>query len=584
MIVATPLTPREAILCGLLADLFGVPRVTPGDSFVRLGGDSIIAVQLVGAARKAGLRIGVRDVLTQSDVAALAAVARTTTTAGAGPGDGDGAGPLPPTPIMHWLRERGGPADHYHQYVVVRTPAGLTHERALTVIQALLDRHDALRLRRTPPGGALTDHLVIQPVGAVRAGSALTRVSTEGLGPSDSAPLVRREVEAARDRLSLGDGTVLQAVWYDAGPDRPGRLAVVINHMVVDGISWRVLTGDLATAWEAVSAGRPPRLDPVPTSFRRWAGLLAAEASAPRRAAELPHWADTLRPGTLRLADRPLDPGQDLEERAGHHAVTLPAGITGPLLTEVPERLNADVNEILLTGLTLALAEHRHHHTSGGASGVLVDLEGHGREELFEDADVSRTVGWFTSIFPVRLELGRFDARDVRAGGPTVGAALARVKEHLRGIPDKGIGYGLLRHLHPAAGPVLSGAATAEIGFNYLGRFTGDPDRDWHILPEYGARLDSVTPGMPMAHVVEIGAITLDSPDGPVLRADWTWATGAVGEAAVHGLAESWFRMLTALVTRARRPDAGGPTPSDVALSSIGQDEIDDLEAALEAF
>lgn len=563
------LTLQEEILCGLLAGLFGMPKVGPGDSFVGLGGDSIIAVQLVAAGRRAGLRIRVRDVLTEPDVAALAAAAQPTARLGPGCG-GDGIGAMQPTPIMRWLQERGGPADSYYQFVVVRTPAELNLDRARAVLQALLDRHDMLRFRLADTGPETL------PVGTVRAEACLTRVASTG---AVTAQEVEREVHAARDRLSLRDGAVIQAVWFDAGADRPGRLALAVNHLVVDGISWRVLTGDLAQAWAAVAGGRSPEPDPVPTSFRRWSQLLTAEAAADGRIAELPYWSDTVRPGTVRLGGRPLDPARDHEDLARHLSLTLPAGTAVPLLTSAAERLGADANEILLTGLALALADWLRDATS-----VLVDLEGHGREEISSDADPARTVGWFTTLFPARFVLDGLRGPDVPSGGATVGLALRRVKDQLRRIPDKGIGYGLLRYLNPVARELLAAADRPDLGFNYLGRFPAAAAADWQLLPEYGARLDAPGPGMPMAHAVEVSAITLETTEGPVIHADWAWAEGALSEPEVRQLAETWFRMLTALVAHAERPDSSGPVASDLALSTISQDELDDLAAALEAF
>ncbi|MER7730152.1 condensation domain-containing protein [Streptomyces erythrochromogenes] len=571
-------TEAERILCGVLADLFAVPEVGPQDGFVRLGGDSIIAVQVVGAARRAGLRITVRDVLTLPDVAALAAAALPSARS-VRPGADDGVGPVLPTPVMRWLDERGGPADRYYQYLVVRTPAGLTGQSAAEVLQAVLDRHDMLRVVRDGSGWRT------RPAGSVSAGQCLRRVATEGR--EATAEEVAREVHAARDRLSVEGGVIVQAVWFDAGAGLPGALALVVNHVVVDGISWRVLTGDLGRAWEAVAAGRAPAgaLDPVGTSFRRWSELLAAEAAGGRTAAEAPYWSGVVRPGAGIAGRRPLDAARDHEDRAAHLALSLPAATAGPLLTSVADRLGADANEVLLTGLSLALARWRPCGPE-----VLVELEGHGREDIGAEADLSRTVGWFTTLFPTRFALDGLGAADAEEGGPTAAEALRRVREQLRAVPRKGIGYGLLRHLDPAAGEGLAAAEPAGLGFNYLGRLGGPGGGgDWQLLPAHGARLDAPGPGMPMAHAVEVSAFVLESADGPVLHADWAWADGVHDEAEVRTLAEGWFRMLGALVALADRTGPAVPSTvptavppaSGLALDAIGQDELDDLAASL---
>ncbi|MEW1569302.1 condensation domain-containing protein, partial [Streptomyces sp. NPDC093509] len=251
---------------------------------------------------------------------------------------------------------------------------------------------------------------------------------------------------------------------------------------------------------------------------------------------------------------------------------------TGPLLTTAAETLRASANEMLLTGLALALAGW----PPCGLS-VLVDMEGHGREEISAETDLSRTVGWFTTLFPVRFELDRLDAPDAVAGGPTVAVALQRVKDLVRTIPGKGLGYGLLRHLRPDIGQTLAAADRPDIGFNYLGRFEVATAADWQMSPEFGARLDAPGPGMPLAHAVELNTVVLESAEGPVLRADWAWPSGVLDGDELRALAESWFRMLTALVTYADRPSVGG-AGGDMTVAMIDQDELDDLAATLDLF
>lgn len=165
-----------------------------------------------------------------------------------------------------------------------------------------------------------------------------------------------------------------------------------------------------------------------------------------------------------------------------------------------------------------------------------------------------------------------------------MGNAVKRVKEQVRGVPDKGVRYGLLRYLNPETGELLEKAAQPEFVFNYLGRFEASDDADWSVVAEYGTGLDDTGSGMPMAHSIEVNAATVDRTDGPVLRATWTWADSVVSEADTRELADGWFRMLRALVAHAREPGAGGLTPSDLTLSSLSQHEIEEIESDLRAF
>ncbi|MEV4432052.1 amino acid adenylation domain-containing protein [Streptomyces sp. NPDC049585] len=576
----TPRTPREELLCDLFAEVLGLDGVGADDNFFELGGDSILSIQLVSRARKAGLVLTARDVFKHQSPAALALIAADSGAATAQEAPDAGVGTLPLTPIMHWLRELGGPSDGFNQSMVVQVPAGADEDRLLRAVQALLDRHDALRLRLTGPDGWTPE---IAPVGAVAAAGCLERVDVTGLTGEALAEAVAVHGEAARQRLAPADGAVLRLVWFDAGTERPGMLLIVAHHLVVDGVSWRILLPDLAAAWEGAADGATPAPDPVPTSFRRWSQRLTEAAADPARTAELPVWQRVLDTPDPQLGTVAPDPGRDVAATTVSVTLRLPAEVTEPLLTSVPAAFHAGVNDVLLTGLALAVREYRTRR-GHGAGAVLLDLEGHGREEILDGAELSRTVGWFTSLFPVRLDPGPVTDADVRTAGPELGRALKRIKEQLRELPDNGIGHGMLRHLNPDTAPRLAGRAAPQIGFNYLGRFPasggGAPTADWAVVP--GVKGPAPRDGaMPVGHTLEINAITEDRPGGPELSAVWTWPAALLTEAEVRELAEGWFRALRALADATATTDVGGYTPSDLSLVELSQDEIDDLEAEL---
>ncbi|MFE2448589.1 condensation domain-containing protein, partial [Streptomyces sp. NPDC059426] len=265
-----------------------------------------------------------------------------------------------------------------------------------------------------------------------------------------------------------------------------------------------------------------------------------------------------------------------------HLRLTLPPERTEPLLTRVPAAFHGGVNDVLLTALGLAVADWRRRRGHAEATGVLVDLEGHGREDIVEGADLSRTVGWFTSLYPVRLEPGVEDWADLWGGGREAGQTLKRVKEQLRALPDSGIGYGLLRHLNPDTGRELAALPTPQIGFNYLGRLAAGTDTDWAAAPEADGLGGGADDAMPLPHALEINATTEDGPGGARLGVVWSWPDGLLSEDDVRDLAETWFRALDALVAHAEGPGAGGHTPSDLTLVSLTQDEIDAFEDELE--
>ena len=586
-------------LCALIADVLGLAAVDPGQSFTGLGGDSIQAIQVVSRARPAGLLVTTREVLRSETVAALAAGARAVGRSGAGTGPARTArrfGPFAPTPIMAWLGELGGPVDTYNQSLVL-TPAGFGTEDAVRVVQALLDTHDILRLRvpggagaagadsagTEPTGTESTDaRPLVPPPGSVDARALIEHVEAGALGDEELPGLVTERVRAARRLLAPAEGIVLRAVRVDRGPARQGRLALVVHHLAVDGVSWRILQDDLRSSWEALAAGRAPEPAPVPTPFAHWAGLLRADATSGRRMAEAARWTDTLRPAPEPLGGVCASDRLDAESAVNRHTLTLPPDITGPLLTVAPGLVNGTVNDVLLTGLALAVLAWRRPDTGDGDGGsVLVDIEGHGREEITDGVDLSRTVGWFTTMYPVRFDLGLPDLADARAGGPTVGAALRQVKETLRTIPDHGIGYGLLRHGNSRTGPGLAALGIPEIGFNYLGRFPMGDTADWAAAPGHDFALDDADEGLPMAHAVEVNAAAHEGPDGLTLSATWTWAGNAYPADRVRALAEEWFAMLRALARHTALPGAAGLTPSDVSLTGLSQADLDAFESQL---
>ncbi|GAB2566039.1 hypothetical protein GCM10027167_86330 [Nocardia heshunensis] len=569
-----PRTPQEELLCGMFSTVLGVERVGIDDSFFDLGGDSIVAIQLVSRARVAGLVFGVRDVFAHRSVAELVAVATETNTEIPVEVPGAGIGELSATPVMQAVAARGGRLDGFFQSMGTPLPFGAGHDHVLAAVQALLDHHDALRLQLSwplQPGAA--QELRVLPVGAVVADQVLCRVDVTGVADSELGALVAAQTRAAQARLAPEIAVMVQAVWFDAGASKPGALLLVINHWVVDGVSWRILIPDTMAAVTAAMAGQPPLLAPVPTSLRRWTQRLVEHAAT--RETELVLWQRIRATADPLLGIRALDPAQDTTATSAALVLRLPTEVTASLLAAVPAAFQSEINDVLLAALARAVRRWR-----GTDDAVLVDLEGHGREEFAVDLDLSRTVGWFTSLYPVCLDPGTGDAV----------SAVKRVKEQLRAIPDKGLGYGLLRYLNPHTATQLTGPSP-QIGFNYLGRFRTDnthhtdgTDGDigtqsnvWQVLTGLAAGADT---DMPLAHVVEVNAAVDDNGDGPVLSAVWSWAQNLLDQTHVRQLAQAWFEELTELVTVVAA-GSGGHTVSDFALVSLTRPEIETLETEL---
>ncbi|MGE0126450.1 MAG: condensation domain-containing protein, partial [Vicinamibacterales bacterium] len=583
-VIRPPRTPQEELLCALFAETLGVGEVGIDDNFFALGGDSIMSIQLVSRARRAGLAITPRAVFQHQTAASLAAVAAATQEPTAEAISDVAVGELPATPIMRWLAERGGPIGRFSQAMLLTVPAALGIEHLAAALQSVLDHHDVLRLRLDTP--AQDWRLSVIPRGSVPARDCIYRADIAGLDPAERQALIAKEASLAAGRLAPLAGMMLQAVWFDAGRRASGRLLLVIHHLAVDGVSWRILLPDLEAAWTAAVQGKPASLPAATTSFRRWAQALAAEAQRAERLAELPVWTAIQDGAALSLFDGALDRSRDVTGSARELTLTLPPAITAPLLTRVAAAFHAGVNDVLLTALALAVIDWCRRHGRGGATqAVLVDVEGHGREEFGTGSaglDLSRTVGWFTSLYPARLDpgaldSGRLDLDEALGGGEAIGRALKAIKEQLRALPDRGLGYGLLRYLNPQTTAAVAALPSPQLGFNYLGRFAAPGSADWAGAPE-AVPLGGGDAALALAHAIEVNALTLDGAEGPSLSATWTWAPALICEAEVQDLAESWFRALTALVRHAERPEAGGRTPGDLALLRLTQDEIDAIE------
>jgi nonribosomal peptide synthetase CepB len=427
--------------------------------------------------------------------------------------------------------------------------------------------------------------LVVPPRGLGVAG-LVRRVDAAGVDAAGLGVLAGAEQAAAAGRLDPAGGVMVQACWLDRGPGEAGLLVVVVHHLVVDGVSWRVLLPDLEAAWTAVAARREPVLDPVGTSFRRWSQLLAEMAGQEQTARELGWWQRVLDGGDPLLGSRPLGPA-DTAGGMRRMPVPVAADLAGTLTTKVPAVFGCGVHEVLLAGLVAALVRWR---PGGLAGGALVDVEGHGREQVGADVDVSRTVGWFTSHYPVRLDPGPVAFAEVASGGAAAGRLLKRVKEQVRAVPGNGLGFGLLRYLNPRAGAVLAGYPVPQVGFNYLGRFTAAG------LDEVGAGREPVAwrpagrvlggsadPDMPAGHVLEVSGLVRDLPGGPQLQLVLAWAGQVLGEPEVAELARLWAGALAGLAAHAAQPGAGGLTPSDLPLVSLDQDQIEELEFRLDS-
>ncbi|MCD2155393.1 non-ribosomal peptide synthase/polyketide synthase, partial [Rhodococcus cerastii] len=545
-----PSGPVERIIADAAASVLGVERVGVDDSFFALGGDSIVAISLVSRAKAAGVVFTPRDVFERKTVARLAEIAL--------PADesvvleelpGKGVGFVPLTPIAAKILGTAGSIDTFYQAVSVSVPVGLDLSRLAATLQVVVDQHDALRARLLP------DHSGFDIAPGCAVDTWVRRTVTEALpGTPEFEEALTQATADAASRLDPYRGDTAQIVWLDSTHDS-GRLVVVIHHLVVDGVSWRILLPDFAAAWQQIVHGGTPVPMPVGTSLRRWShGLTELSPSA-----ELEYWREVVDSDGAPIGSRPLDAERDRGSSLRRVRVDIDRDTTDHLLRAVPSHYRTGVNDGLVSALALAL------RTWSGSQRMLVSLESHGRDEaVLPGADLSRTVGWFTAVYPVRIDLTGL--------GVDTPAVVKSVKEQLRTTPGSGIGYGLLRRAGMLTGP------EPQIGFNYLGKMStaefGDELRAAGWIPDAGIDLNNGSGSdLAVSYAIDINAAVVDGPEGEFLSASFAFPEGIFEPAAVAELATAWRVELEKIA--ASVGDHAGLTPSDVPLVSASQDEIE---------
>ncbi|MFL6332308.1 MAG: amino acid adenylation domain-containing protein, partial [Pyrinomonadaceae bacterium] len=525
--------------------------------FFELGGDSILSIQIVTRAAQAGLRLTTKQLFQHQTVAELAAAAGRGEAAAAAE-QGLVTGELPLTPIQHWFfgQEMADP-HHYNQSVILSVRRPLDGPRLEQAVGHLTAHHDALRLRFRADAEGWRQRLA----GTVEA-VEVRRVDVSALGEAERRAAVGRAADEVQRSLDLEHGPLIRVALFDGGAEGPSSLLFVVHHLAVDSVSWRILLEDLQTVYEQLEAGEAVRLRAKTTSFKRWAEALAEYARGPELEAEAAYWS---RVAGTRPAALPVDKsgGENTQASAASVSVSLGREQTQRLLKEVPAAYGTQINDVLLLALVRAFDGW------AGEPSLLVDMEGHGREEVAEGVDVSRTVGWFTSIYPVLLKL--------EGGG--VGDELRRVKERLRAVPQRGIGYGLLRYMgREETRRLMRELPDAELSFNYLGQLdqvlaedgllgAGGGDPSGEPFSRRGRR----------SHLLSVNSLVA----GGRLQVSWTYSENLHERATVERLAADYIAELERIIDHCLTAgEAGGYTPSDFPLAGLGQEALDAVAAA----
>ena len=444
-----PRTANEKKLAEIWAKMLQLEQVGIYNNFFELGGDSILSMQIIAKANQAGLQLTPRQFFEYQTIAELAAVAATNKKIEAEQGLVNGLAPL--TPIQHWFFEENFiEKHHWNQSVFLEVRERINPDLLTEVLKELLKHHDGLRLRYSfeETGWQQTYADFDETV-------PLTYFDFSNLSKSEQQSAITTKATKLQSSLNLTEGPLLQVALFDLGKTQCQHLLIIVHHLVVDGLSWRILLEDLQITYGQVSQGGAIELPLKTTSFKHWAQRLPEYVQSQLLPQELDYWLTQIPSETVPL---PVDfpDGNNTLALAETVSMTLSQEDTQALLKEVSGTYETQINEVLLTALVQAVEPWI------ASRSLCINLEGHGREEIFDDVDLSRTLGWFSTIFPVFLDLKK--TTDIQT-------ALEYVKTQLRSIPNHGIGYGLLRYLSEEQGAFLrERMPNPEIRFNYLGQ------------------------------------------------------------------------------------------------------------------
>jgi non-ribosomal peptide synthase protein (TIGR01720 family) len=530
----------------------GAEKIGIHDNFFDLGGDSILCIQIVARANQVGLHLNPQQLFDHRTIAELAAVAGEAKSSQAE--QGLVTGHVGITPIQHWFFNQDlVEPNHWNLNLVLSVPRVMDLNALETAIQGLVRHHDALRLRckRHHTGWQ-------QMIGEAETPFELWYEDLSGQAETECDKHLEQIKADLQSTPDLESGDLLRAVYFNLGEDRPGRLLLMIHHLAVDGLSWGILIEDLETAYDQLCKGQSVSLPAKTTSVKQWATELTTYARSAELRSELDFW--------LKLAKRPVtvlpfdfSGTPEPTTHASSHTVSaaLSVDTTRALLQDVPGVYNTQMNDVLLTALIQVLSDW----TGGDCFGLY--MEGHGREDIPADVDVSRTVGWFTTIFPIVLTL---------EPKSSPGAALRRIKEQLRQIPNHGIGYGLLSYLSQVRNTHSLGELSADVLFNYLGQLE-------RMVPQSSLfQLAQPLTGSfgtqnKRSHRFNVNTYILSEQ----LHVDWVYSTEQYHAETVQNLADAYARFLESIIEHCASTEAGGYTPSDFPLADLNEDKLSKL-------
>ena len=544
----------EQVLAAIWCEVLGLDQIGVYDNFFELGGDSILSIQVVARAQQSGIQVTPRQMIEHQTIEELAEVASEVVEVRADEGEAEAGAEVRLTPVQEWYFEWAENVNHFNHAMVLEVKEAASGSELRRIMQELLDRHEALRMRYEKQDGRW-----VQKAGG-REEVSFAEIDISGLGEHEIGKMIKDVAGEVQTSLNIEEGRLMRVVHFRVGSGRD-RVLIVIHHLAVDGVSWRILLEEIERGYDQMRRGQKIDLGAKTTSFSKWSRELRRLAESEDVTAQLGYWTEVInssKPVSLRK-----NGNENASGTARTFAISLNESETLALMYETPDAYHTQINDILLTALAGA------YRRWCGEEKVVIDVEGHGREDLDGRVDLTNTVGWFTAIYPVKLEVME---------GEGLGERIKRIKEELRGVPGRRIGYGVLKYLseHADVRASLRSSGEPDILFNYLGQWNKAVGNQTFVIADDDVGI-SVDPKNHGHHLVEINSVV----DANRLTAYWTYSEDAFESATVAKLADYYKEELLTVIKHCTSLITSEYTPSDFPRAELSQKELDRLVAAI---
>ncbi|CAJ1314008.1 non-ribosomal peptide synthetase [Paenibacillus nuruki] len=540
-----PKTEEEKILVNIWKEVLGINAISIHDNFFELGGDSIKAIQVSSRLLQVGYRLEMKELFKSSNIAQLASLLQVIISqADQEPVQGE----VLLNPIQTWFLNRSEKTvHHFNQSVILYKKEKFDEKILHQVMTTLVEHHDALRLVFHHEGEHYTAYNR-----DINEGKYYDLQRIDLHNQADPGADIRSWADRIQSSIDLDQGPLVKLGLFQCIDG--DHLLMVIHHLVIDGISWRILLEDMRKLYGQFSNGEAIVLPFKTDSFQKWTASLSKYAQSGHMNVHQQYWSQW-----QNISFEPLPKDMHTEEVLLQDSRSVIANLTvqetTQFITEAHRAYKTEPNDLLLSALSIALNQW------SGLAKIAINLEGHGRESIIEDIDITRTVGWFTSQFPVILEY----AKEMDTS-----TLIQKVKENLREIPAKGIGYGLLRYQNNKIHSFLQ--IQPEISFNYLGQFDQDLESNEWQLSNYSMG-NTQDPTSPVDYVLDINGMIIDNSLSLTITYNANQYRSETINQLVHILQDS----LRAILKHCLEQRYTQLTPSDVQVKGISTQDLKEL-------